>query len=316
MIGALQTSRADGLPQVARAQQSVGRGAETREPSRDPAVPSGFRETRGASVAGGTLIAAQIAASEENRTTEKPGTDPKQSTTTGTELTEQEREQIKELQARDREVRAHEQAHATAGGQYAGAPEYEMEKGPDGRSYAVGGHVSISTSPIAGDPEATIAKMDVVKRAALAPVEPSGADRSVAADAESKRADARSELNAIRAEEQKAALEDSPGKSEPEDDSIPQSDGARAADQRPVDPQTVPGSGPASDFERDEGDRGLSDDGSVRGISDRSARSDRREDDAISRDFAAFLNQSGSQRARADLQPGLSTQHQGIDIRL
>ena len=316
MIGALQTSRADGLPQVARAQQSVGRGAETREPTRDPAVPPGFRETRGVTVAGGTLIAAQIAASEAGRTTGKPGTDPKQSTTTGTELTEQEREQIKELQARDREVRAHEQAHATAGGQYAGAPEYEMEKGPDGRSYAVGGHVSISTSPIAGDPEATIAKMDVVKRAALAPVEPSGADRSVAADAESKRADARSELNAIRAEEQKAALEDSPGKSEPEDDSIPQSDGARAADQRPVDPQTVPGSGPASDFERDEGDRGLSDDGSVRGISDRSARSDRREDDAISRDFAAFLNQSGSQRARADLQPGLSTQHQGIDIRL
>lgn len=316
MIGALQTSRADGLPQVARVQQSVGRGAETREPTRDPAVPSGFRETRGTTVAGGTLIAAQIAASEAGRTTGKPGTDPKQSTTTGTELTEQEREQIKQLQARDREVRAHEQAHATAGGQYAGAPEYEMEKGPDGRSYAVGGHVSISTSPIAGDPEATIAKMDVVKRAALAPVEPSGADRSVAADAESKRADARSELNAIRAEEQKAALEDSPGKSGTEDDSIPQSDGARAADQRPVDPQAVPGSGPASDFERDEGDRGLGDDESERGISDRSARSDRREDDAISRDFAAFLNQSGSERARADLQPGLSTQHQGIDIRL
>jgi len=316
MISALQTSRADGLPQVSRAQQSVGRGAETREPARDSALPSGFRETRGSTVAGGTLIAAQIAASEESRTTERPGTDPKQSTTTGTELTEQEREQVRELQARDREVRTHEQAHKSAGGQYASAPEYEMEKGPDGRSYAVGGHVSISTSPVSGDPEATIAKMEIVKRAALAPAEPSGADRSVAADAESKRADARSELNAIRADERKAALEESLGKSEAEDETVRESDGARAADQRPGDPQAVPGIGPGGADEGDEANRGFPDDESAGDISDRSARSDRREDDAISRDFAAFLNQSGTERARAELQPGLSTQRQSIDIRL
>lgn len=316
MISALQASRADALPQLSRAQQAVGRGAETREPARDQALSPGFRETRGSTVAGGTLIAAQIAASEENPTTEKPGTDPKQSTTTGTELTEQEREQIKELQARDREVRAHEQAHATAGGQYAGAPEYEMEKGPDGRSYAVGGHVSISTSPVAGDPEATIAKMDVVKRAALAPVEPSGADRSVAADAESKRADARSELNSIRAEERKVALEESRDKPESGDTSIPEGDGARAAEQNSADASAVPGTARASTGAGDEGDRGFPDDESERDFSDRSARSDRREDDAISRDFAAFLNQSGSERARADLQPGLSSQRQSIDIRL
>lgn len=316
MIGALQTSRAEGLPQVSRAQQSAGRAAETREPARDPALPSGFRETRGSNVAGGTLIAAQIAASEESRTIEKPATDPKQSTTSGTELTEQEREQVKELQARDREVRAHEQAHATAGGQYAGAPEYEMEKGPDGRSYAVGGHVSISTSPIAGDPEATIAKMEVVKRAALAPVEPSGADRSVAADAESKRADARNELNAIRADEQQAALEESLGDSEAEDEAIRERDGARAAEQRSADAPAVPGLGPASADGRDEADRGGYGDESERDISGRSAQSDRREDDAISRDFAAFLNQSGTERTRADLQPGLATQRPSIDIRL
>lgn len=316
MISALQASRADALPQVSRAQQSVGRGTETREPARDQAASPGFRETRGSTVAGGTLIAAQIAASEENRPTEKPGSDPKQSTTSGTELTELEKEQVKELQARDREVRAHEQAHATAGGQYAGAPEYEMEKGPDGRSYAVGGHVSISTSPVAGDPEATIAKMEVVKRAALAPVEPSGADRSVAADAEGKRADARSELNSIRAEEQKAALEESLGKSEAEDASVREGDDTRAAEQRPVDAPAGPGTGRASNGERDDGDRGFPDDESDRDISDRSARFDRREDDAISRDFAAFLNRSGTERARAELQPGLSSQRQSIDIRL
>lgn len=316
MIGALQAGRADGLAQVSRTQPSPGRGAETRETGRDAAQSPGFREARGSVVAGGTLIAAQIAASEESRTSEKPGTDPKQSATTGTELTEQEREQVKELQARDREVRTHEQAHATAGGQYTGSPEYEMEKGPDGRSYAVGGHVSISTSPVAGDPEATIAKMEVVKRAALAPAEPSGADRSVAADAESKRADARSELNSIRAEERKAALEESLDKSDAEDEAIREDDGASANEQNPVDAAAGPGFGLARSEDREAGDREPFGDGNEQDISGRSARTDRREDDTTARDFAAFLSQSGTDRTRADLQPGLSAQRQSIDIRL
>ncbi|WP_200821267.1 putative metalloprotease CJM1_0395 family protein [Oceanicoccus sp. KOV_DT_Chl] len=44
----------------------------------------------------------------------------------------QDQEQIRELASRDREVRAHEQAHASVGGQYAGAPSFTFERGPDG----------------------------------------------------------------------------------------------------------------------------------------------------------------------------------------
>ena len=64
-------------------------------------------------------------------------------------------------------MRAHEQAHARAGGPYAGAPSYDFERGPDGKMYAVSGEVQIDAAPIDGDAAATIAKMEVVIRAAL-----------------------------------------------------------------------------------------------------------------------------------------------------
>lgn len=108
-------------------------------------------------------------------------------------LTEEELKQVEELEDRDAEVRAHEQAHARVGGQYAGSPKYEYETGPDNKRYAVGGSVSIDVSPEA-TPEETIRKMDIVKRAALAPAEPSGQDRRVAAEADQKKAEAQQEL--------------------------------------------------------------------------------------------------------------------------
>lgn len=107
---------------------------------------------------------------------------------------ETEREVIRELAARDREVRNHEQAHAAVGGQYAGSPVYEYIRGPDGVSYAVGGEVSISTSAIPGDPEATIIKARQIRRAASAPAEPSPQDRRVAAEATRLETEARAEL--------------------------------------------------------------------------------------------------------------------------
>ena len=64
-------------------------------------------------------------------------------------LSEQEQQQVRELSARDREVRAHEEAHANVGGRYAGSPTYSFQRGPDGKQYAVGGEVSIDVSPIA-----------------------------------------------------------------------------------------------------------------------------------------------------------------------
>ena len=115
-------------------------------------------------------------------------------------LSEDEQRVVDELKARDAEVRRHEQAHAAVGGGYASAPSYVYQVGPDGRRYAVGGSVEIDMSPVPGDPEATIAKMDVVRRAAMAPAEPSSADRSVAAAAQAAQAQALAELNADRIE--------------------------------------------------------------------------------------------------------------------
>lgn len=121
---------------------------------------------------------------------------------------EQEQQEIRELAARDREVRSHEQAHAAVGGKYAGSPVYEFVRGPDGISYAVGGEVSIDTSPIPGDPEATIAKAQQIRRAASAPAEPSPQDRRVAAEATLMEAEARSELQQERIRESELSREE------------------------------------------------------------------------------------------------------------
>jgi len=109
-------------------------------------------------------------------------------------LTPEELEQLTELKARDREVRAHEAAHQAAGGQYAGAMSLTYERGPDGVSYAVAGEVSVDVSPVSGDPSATIEKMRVIRAAALAPADPSGQDRAVAAQAMKTLLEAQSEL--------------------------------------------------------------------------------------------------------------------------
>lgn len=109
-------------------------------------------------------------------------------------LTAAEREVVSQLRERDAEVRRHEQAHAAVGGPYAGAPTYTYETGPDGNRYAVSGEVSIDSSPVRGDPEATIRKLQVVRRAALAPASPSPQDQRVAAQAQQDITRARAEL--------------------------------------------------------------------------------------------------------------------------
>jgi hypothetical protein len=111
------------------------------------------------------------------------------------ELTEEERRQVQKLKELDAKVKAHESAHVAAGGQYVrGGASYEYQTGPDGRKYAVGGEVSIDTSAIAGDPQATITKMLTVKRAAQAPADPSGQDNAVAAQASAAMMKAQQEL--------------------------------------------------------------------------------------------------------------------------
>ncbi len=126
-------------------------------------------------------------------------------------LTDEEQAYVRELQAIDREVRAHEAAHAATGGAYAGRPTYEYVTGPDGIRYAVSGQVQIDSGTVAGDPEATIQKLETVRRSALAPAKPSGQDRAVAAQAEAGIRAAQAELNAKRTEEADARLSETTG---------------------------------------------------------------------------------------------------------
>ena len=107
----------------------------------------------------------------------------------------QEALEIRELQVRDREVRAHEAAHASVGGAYASAPTYTFKRGADGQSYAVGGAVSIDLSPVKGDPQATLQKAEQVRAAALAPAEPSSQDMRVAQKAQAMASTARMEIS-------------------------------------------------------------------------------------------------------------------------
>ncbi len=121
------------------------------------------------------------------------------------EVVKQEQEISRELAERDREVRAHEQTHASIGGQYASAPSYTYERGPDGRMYAVSGEVKIDTSPIPNDPQATLEKAEIIQRAALSVAEPSSADRAAAADARAMAVEARAEM--LQQEEEVSAAE-------------------------------------------------------------------------------------------------------------
>ena len=123
---------------------------------------------------------------------------------------QRERDEIRRLQQREQEVIAHENAHRAAGGGLVRGGGYEYVTGPDGRRYIAGGDVQIDTSPVPGDPEATIAKGEQVIRAALAPVDPSPQDLRVAADAKMMVNQARVEAQLERYREQAEAEDPQP----------------------------------------------------------------------------------------------------------
>ena len=163
--------------------------------------------------------AGQSPDTEEADAASAPG--PGETSATGTTLTEEEQQVVDELKARDAEVRRHEQAHAAVGGQYAGSPSYTYQQGPDGGRYAVGGEVSIDASPIEGDPAATIQKLQTVRRAALAPAEPSAQDQSVAAAASAGIARAQAELAAQTRAERQGTDEDGEGQTSQASETAP-----------------------------------------------------------------------------------------------
>ena len=124
---------------------------------------------------------------------------PEQSSSGG--LTPEESRVVAELTRTDRQVRAHEQAHLAAAAGLARGVSFTFVTGPDGKQYAVGGEVSIDTSPVAGNPQATIQKAQQIRAAASAPANPSGQDRAVAAQASQMEQAARQELAAEKREE-------------------------------------------------------------------------------------------------------------------
>lgn len=158
----------------------------------------------------------------------------------GKALSEEDLLEVSELQQRDAEVKTHEQQHAAVGGQYAGAPSYTYERGPDGKRYAVGGAVSIDVAPVKGDPEATIRKMEVVRRAALAPAQPSSADRAIAADAAQKSAQARAELAQQTLAETRPEATEEARTEAAEDDSQDRNDATANAGAERAEPIQVP----------------------------------------------------------------------------
>lgn len=172
------------------AQQPGKDGTQTRRPV------GGATSSQGLS-SGETLLGAQQQASQTNTGNAKGAGD----------LSEEERDQVAKLKQIDAKVRAHERAHAAVGGQYAGAPSYSYTRGPDGQLYAVGGEVSIDISA-ESDPQATLQKATQVAAAALAPADPSGQDRAVAAAAAQLRLQALAQIREEkRAEDEQAATE-------------------------------------------------------------------------------------------------------------
>lgn len=165
-------------------------GNTTGHEGHHPATPHDAAEPTTSNADGDTFTASEPAEAESE--TSAPDN----------ELTEEEKQQVEKLKARDQEVRRHEAAHKAAAGPYAkGGPTYTYQRGPDGRAYAVGGEVQIDTSPIKGDPAATIRKMQVIRQAATAPANPSSQDRAVAAQAARQALEAQRELHAAPTEE-------------------------------------------------------------------------------------------------------------------
>ncbi|PVY70722.1 SprA family protein [Tamilnaduibacter salinus] len=182
---------------------SIGTGVQPERPGRSDGQPTATAEDSRRPVSSGSESARprnsapnQSARNESNASGQ--GEDQRSSSTSSEEerqgvgaergvdgepLTRGELREVRQLEARDREVRAHERAHQAVGGQYAGSPQYTYTQGPDGDRYATGGEVSIDAAPIKGDPQATLEKMRIVRAAALAPANPSAQDQRVAAEA-------------------------------------------------------------------------------------------------------------------------------------
>lgn len=152
---------------------------------------------------------------EADKTVKAPEAQPQADTESAEKR--QKDAQAQELKQIEREVIAHEAAHMAAAGALGGGVSYTYTAGPDGKRYITGGEVPIQIQP-GSTPEETLRNMQQVQRAALAPADPSGQDRQVAARAAAMAAQARSEIaseGARRvAQRTDATQEEAPSKAE------------------------------------------------------------------------------------------------------
>ncbi|WP_322520392.1 putative metalloprotease CJM1_0395 family protein [Guyparkeria halophila] len=167
-------------------------------PPAPPFVPGGSTVVAPTGMGPATKPQAPVATAETPRVERRESDEARPvrapMTTDATAIEEQR--MLTDLKARDREVRAHENAHRAAGGNLVRGGSYDYQQGPDGKRYAVGGDVQIDTTPVPDDPRATADKMAQVIRAALAPAEPSPTDLAVAAQATAERNRAQAEAQA------------------------------------------------------------------------------------------------------------------------
>ena len=183
------------IPQTADAEKGAGQqglGAESdraRTPGQKPAPVTYEKPANATSAQENTAGTSQN--TPDNGTDESAGRDDAQQR----QQEQAQQREIAQLKQRDQEVRTHEQAHQAAGGQYASAPRYEYETGPDNKRYVTGGEVSIDISD-EGTPQKNLQKMEQVRSAALAPAEPSAQDMKVAAEASQKILEARQDIAA------------------------------------------------------------------------------------------------------------------------
>ncbi|PQJ95634.1 putative metalloprotease CJM1_0395 family protein [Chromatium okenii] len=172
-----------------------------------PSIPSRFvpqTTTSTAPVKPTANDAAASSTSAPSTTTEARAAARTTATAAVKTLTPDELAALQFLKQRDTEVRAHEQAHMAVGGRYiTSGANYSYQTGADGVRYAIGGEVGIDTSPVDGDPAATLDKARIVRQAALAPAEPSGQDLQVAAAATTMETNAAQDLRTLTQLQQK-----------------------------------------------------------------------------------------------------------------
>jgi len=143
-----------------------------------------------------TTLPAEKTSSDTTASTSSDSTTSSTDSKIGGKLTPEQEQEVRELKARDAEVKAHEEAHiAASAGISASAPTYNYQTGPDGVQYAIGGEVNISFSQ-GNDPAENLANAEAMKAAALAPADPSSQDLSVASNADKMIQEAKQEIAA------------------------------------------------------------------------------------------------------------------------